>query len=419
MQNRARILFLSQCLPYPPHFGVTNRTFNVVRQLQRDFDVWLLAFSRRSHQADQIARQEAEQALEALLHRVGGSVPIGGEWSSTKRFRDHARSLLAGRPYTYYEYESRDYEAGLREALEQHSPQAIHIDSLDLYRWIGDLPPVVTTCTHHSIESDLLRRTVPHFRPKALRRYVLHQADLLEQLERRYCPRFDRNLMMSSVDAAKLHEIAPGCHTDVVPNGVDTEYFSPVPVGPRTSQVVFVGGSYSLPNLDGVQHFLNNIWPRVQAHPRSPEFRIVGRCSSEHTAQFENTDGVRCVGYLEDLRPQLASAACCVVPLRIGGGTRLKILDAWAMGKAVVSTTVGCEGLEAQDGVNILVRDDPTEFADAVRQVIDDDALRGRLEAAARQTAVQVYSWERIGERLRNLYHSLTQESAVVTGGTA
>jgi glycosyltransferase involved in cell wall biosynthesis len=125
------------------------------------------------------------------------------------------------------------------------------------------------------------------------------------------------------------------------------------------------------------------------------------------------------VGYLEDLRPQLASAACCVVPLRIGGGTRLKILDAWAMGKAVVSTTVGCEGLEAQDGVNILVRDDPTEFADAVRQVIDDDALRGRLEAAARQTAVQVYSWERIGERLRNLYHSLTQESAVVTGGTA
>ncbi|HEV2735546.1 MAG TPA: glycosyltransferase family 4 protein, partial [Longimicrobiaceae bacterium] len=112
-------------------------------------------------------------------------------------------------------------------------------------------------------------------------------------------------------------------------------------------------------------------------------------------------------GYVEDIRPYVQRAACYVVPLRVGGGTRLKILDAWAMGKAVVSTSIGCEGLDARDGDNVLVRDDPAEFAAAVRQVLDDEGLRARLGEGARRTAEEVYDWEVIGRSMNREYLAL------------
>jgi len=103
----------------------------------------------------------------------------------------------------------------------------------------------------------------------------------------------------------------------------------------------------------------------------------------------------------------LAEAACCVVPIRVGGGTRLKILDAWAMGKAVVSTSIGCEGLDAVDGENLLIRDAPAAFADAVLELLNDSAKRSRLETYARETAVTRYAWDTVGETLRTAYRAI------------
>lgn len=406
--TRPRLLFLAQSLAFPPHSGVANRTFNVMVQLQRAFDVHLLAFSRRNHQPDAASRREAEAALAQRLSFVAPAVPIRMEASGRVRIWGHLRSVLTGRPYTYYEYESDDFGRVLERLLRDAPPDLIHMDSLDLYRWLEHLPAVPVAVTHHSVESDLLRLRARRVRPRVLAPYLAFQAALLERVERRLCPRIHLNVMMSDTDAARLVRLAPGSATVTVPNGVDVSYFRPdacPPVIP--GRVVFLGPTYMYPNRDAVDYLLEEIWGAVRAAVPDAELHLVGRNPPADRGRYLAHQGVVCHGYVPDIRPVVGRAACSVVPLRIGGGTRLKILDSWALGSAVVSTGVGCEGLHARDGENILMRDGPDEFAAAVVAVLRDPGLRRRLGAAGRETVEQSYSWDSIGDGMIDAYRRL------------
>ncbi|HYT83153.1 MAG TPA: glycosyltransferase family 4 protein [Gemmatimonadales bacterium] len=412
MAARPRLLLLAQCLPYPPHSGVANRTFNILRQLQMSYDVDLVAFSRVNHQPDRAAREAARRALQGVASFVAEPTPIPNEHSALRRIWDHLRSVVSGRAYTFYEYQSRAFADRLRAALRPHAPHLVHLDSLDLHRWLPELPRVPVACTHHDLDSELLRQRARRFSQAALRHYLLLQADRLERLERELCPRLDLNVMMSAVDARRLRALAPGAATAVVPNGTDTEYFQPNGAESVAGRVVFVGPTYSHPNRDAVEFLLQEIWPRVRARDRSTSLRLIGRNAPEDRARYDAEPGVTALGYLPDIRPELSEARCCIVPIRIGGGTRLKILDAWAMGKAVVSTSIGCEGLDVMDGENILVRDAPDAFADAVLQILSDARLRARLERNARRIAVETYDWGVVGQRIRSAYDKLLGRSA-------
>ena len=409
MAPRPRLLLLAQCLPYPPHSGVTSRTLNVLTQLQVEYDVDLVAFFRVNHQPTRAAREAACRALRSQAVHVAEPVPIPSEHSTLRKVWDHLRSLSTGRAFTHYQYDSRRFEDRLREALQGRMPDIVHLESLDLHRWLPELPPVPITCTHHDIDSDLLRLRAARVRPPnvALRRYLALQADRVERLERELCPRLSLNVMMSELDAGRLRALAPGARTVVVPNGTDTEFFQPNGTGSIAGRVAFVGPTYSTPNRDAVEFLLQRIWPRVRAGNRAASLQLVGRSSPADQTRYNAEPGVAALGYVPDIRPALSEARCCVVPIRIGGGTRLKILDAWAMGKAVVSTSIGCEGLEAVDGENIIVRDTPEAFADAVLGVLADARLRGRLEHNGRQTAVEVYSWNVVGQRIRSAYDAV------------
>ena len=197
-----------------------------------------------------------------------------------------------------------------------------------------------------------------------------------------------------------------------MPNGTDVEYFQPRQLAPIPGRVAFVGPTYSFPNRDAVEFLLEEIWTLVRRDVPGATLQLIGRNAGGDRARYAAVPGVQPLGHVADIRPPLAHAACCVVPIRIGGGTRLKILDAWAMGKAVVSTSIGCEGLDAIDGANILIRDTPAEFAAAVAAVLNDDRLRERLERNARRTAVETYSWDVIGRRLRAAYDGLLDSGA-------
>jgi glycosyltransferase involved in cell wall biosynthesis len=414
MAPRPRLLLLAQCLPYPPHSGVTSRTLNVLTQLQVEYDVDLVAFFRVNHQPTRAAREAACRALRSQSVHVAEPVPIPSEHSTLRKAWDHLRSLSTGRPFTHYQYESRRFEERLREALQAQMPDIVHLESLDLHRWLPELPPVPITCTHHDIDSDLLRLRAARVRPPnvALRRYLALQADRVERLEQELCPRLSLNVMMSELDARRLRALAPGARTVVVPNGTDTEFFQPNGTGSIAGRVAFVGPTYSTPNRDAVEFLLQRIWPRVRAGNRAASLQLVGRSSPADQTRYNAEPGVAALGYVPDIRPALSVARCCVVPIRIGGGTRLKILDAWAMGKAVVSTSIGCEGLEAVDGENIIVRDTPEAFADAVLEVLADARLRGRLEQNGRRTAVEVYSWNVVGQRIRSAYDAVLGRTA-------
>ena len=409
MARRPRVLFLSQCLPYPPHTGVAARTFNILMQLQQSYDVDLVAFYRNRHQPNRPALEASWAALRQVVGwgSVAEPTPIPGEHSLVRRLWDHARSLVTGRVYTFYEYDSRAFARQLRSVLRARTPDIVHLDSLDLHRWLPELPPVPITCTHHDIDSDLLRRRSRQLGP-AERRYLLLQADRIERLERELCPQFAANVMMSEIDARKLAELAPGAATVVVPNGTDTDYFQPNCSPSIDKRVAFVGPTFSShPNRDAVEFLLHEIWPRVRAVEGAASLRLIGRHAPADHARYNAEPSVQALGQVPDIRPALAAAGCCVVPIRIGGGTRLKILDAWAMGKAIVSTSIGCEGLDAVDGHNILIRDTPAGFAEAVVQILGDVELRRQLEQHGRRTAVERYSWSIVGKRLRDAYDGI------------
>jgi glycosyltransferase involved in cell wall biosynthesis len=410
---RRRILFLSQCLPYPPHSGVTNRTFHILEELQRDFDVTLVAFSRRNHQPTPADRALASDALRQIVPLVLEPVAVDSEWSLFDKLRVHASSVLTGKPYIFFEYGNSRFGQEIKTAIQDAPPDLVHLDSMDLYRWLELIPSVPTTCTHHSVESDLLRLRAERLGTRAASAYVMHQARLVEAVERELCGRFDMNVMTSDTDGDRLRLLASGARTSTVPNGVDVDFFRPEPREQVVrDRVVFLGPTYMFPNRDAVQFFLDAIWPAVREERPAATFRIIGKNSGDEKARFEANSGVTCLGYVPDIRPHFAEAECSVVPLRVGGGTRLKILDAWAMGKAIISTSIGCEGLATANDHNILIRDDPADFAKAIVEVLRDPELRNRLGNNGRKTAEEIYAWPVIGRNLNAIYRQIMETNA-------
>ena len=334
--------------------------------------------------------------------------PILSECSTVSKAWTHLRSVITGKAYTFFDYGSSRFAQAINQSITERSPDLIHMDSLDLHRYVQSLDGFRIACTHHNIESDLLQRRADHERNPILRSYMAAQAKAIRETERAMTPRLALNLMMSEVDAKRLHQIAPGALTALAPNGVDTDEVKPRQgVTATEGRVAFLGPSYMLPNRDGVEWFLRDVWPLVRSARPDAVFHVIGKVADNHKEVFEAAPGVHCTGFVEDLPAELASASCVVAPLRIGGGTRLKILDSWAMANPVVSTSIGCEGLLARDGINIVIRDQPEPFAKAVVSILGDAAKAAAIGLAGRETAVMNYSWKAIGATLGDDYRRL------------
>jgi len=420
--HRPRLLFLCQTLPYPPDGGVWIRTYHVLRLLARTFDVTALCFERATASSP-AAHLTAPAALQRLADIDVFALP---QRRSGARFLwDHARSALFGCVYTRYLYDSRPFAARLRDLLQSTRFDLVHADSMDLARFfplLGDLPIV---CVHHDVESELLGRRAALEGSPWRRAYVRHQSRLMRQVEQRWCPRVALNVVTSDRDRARLSEVAPGSRVDVVPNGVDTDEYLPEYRGasrpnepalagrsadanrPTAPTVAYVGGTAPFPNLDALEFFSREILPHVRDAVPDATARWIGRASASQQQHYSSQYGIELTGYVDDARPLMQTASCHVVPLRVGGGTRLKILNAWAMGKAVVTTSIGCEGLAAVDGENLLIRDDPRAFAEAIVTVLRDGELRERLGERGRVTAERLYSWDAIAPHMIRAYTAL------------
>jgi glycosyltransferase involved in cell wall biosynthesis len=402
---------LCQALPYPPDAGNHLRTYNVLRLLARAFDVTALFFFRRADRASADAVRGATSALSAFA--TVEAFPIDSEHSPVRLLFDHARSVATQRAYTWYVYQSRAYRARVRELVASGGFALVHIDSLDLVSYVPMLGSLPVVCVHHDIESELLRRRAGVERNAWRRAYLARQSAFVAALQRQWCPAMAANVVVSDLDGARLRQLAPGARTLTVPNGIDTGEFRQE--GGNGSAVVSIGGTNLFPNADALEYFSGRIAPRIRSlHPNVP-LRWIGRVGGGVRERVG--DAVELTGYVDDVRPHLRDAACFVVPLRVGGGTRLKILTAWAMGVPVVTTSIGCEGLDAVDGENVIVRDDPDAFADAVARILDDAALRDRLARAGRATVEQTYSWDVIGDAMLNAYRELVPGGAPMVAG--
>jgi glycosyltransferase involved in cell wall biosynthesis len=217
---------------------------------------------------------------------------------------------------------------------------------------------------------------------------------------------------MSATDEAELQAISGGVTTAVVPNGVDVEYFQPADSLPEPA-IIYTGGMNMFANSDAVMHLLRDMWDDIKAAIPGVKFFVIGQDPTPEILEIANSDpAVVVTGFVDDIRPYVARSAVYVVPIRVGGGTRLKVLDALAQGKAIVSTSVGCEGIEVTDGKNIRIEDSAAEFAQATIELLRDNAARDILGSAARQLAVERYSWRGIGAVLNRVYEDVVADTA-------
>ena len=402
--GRPRLLFLSQTLPYPPDGGVKIRTFNILKILASAYDITALCFYRAPKSKRPLDLSANVEALSRFGRIEAFEIPQ--EHDRARLVADHARSVITHRSYTVASYDSARYRRRLHTLLATEHFDMVHADSLDLSGYFPMLDGLPLACTHHDVQSSLLSRRAEQERSVFRRLYVAHQSRLMLREERQWCPRVGLNVTVSEVDRSLLEMIAPDGTYAVVPNGVNVHSFRPEEASDRHEGIVFVGGSGWFPNLDAMEFFAAEILPRIRTQLPGVTATWAGRSSPAQQRAFGQR-GLVVTGYLPDIRPTVQQAACYVVPIRVGGGTRIKILDAWAMGKAVVSTSVGCEGLAARDGENILIRDDPESFAAATVQVLQDEGLRRTLGAAARRTAEEIYDWDVIGRGLLRAYDEL------------
>lgn len=400
----ARLLFVTSRVPYPPREGHQLRSWNLLRAAAREHRVDLLSLRRDGDplQADPVLTQKVDRMRCVRVPNPRDPIAalgIAGRWIGGRQPLLSARYLC---PQLRAEFRALVRDADL-----------VHLDILAVAGLMHEVPagiPVVLN--QHNVEHRLLQAHAEIEARKLRARMLRWRASELQGFERAACGAASRVLACSDVDALQLRELAPNAAVEVIPNGVDLQRFAPrSPPNGDDRTLVFVGQMSWFPNRDGIADFIASTLPLIRQR-RDARLVVIGEDGGMRVPPGMES-AVEFTGYIDDLRPRVLDAAVYVVPLRAGSGTRLKILEAMAMGKAIVSTHIGAEGIGLRDGVDALLADTPAQFAAAVCRLLEDRPLRMRLGAAARQAAQQRFGWEAIGDRLLAVYRDLLMERAV------
>jgi sugar transferase (PEP-CTERM/EpsH1 system associated) len=388
-----RILWLKSDLLLPLDKGGRIRTWHLMRHLAKRHEITYLAFADRDTSAAD---------LDAM-HQVAAHVITIPRSEAPKRslsfYAGAAAHLVNPLPYAVAKYRSRAYAQAIDAALAAKPFDLVVCDFLvPAVNLPADLPCPAVLFTHN-VESEIWRRHTETKTGAIGRLLYGTQYRRMLRFEARTLGRFDGVVAVSDADRDTFERIYAGAVRHpiyVVPTGVDTEYFAPAPSRPDSRHLVFTGSMDWLPNEDAMAFFCRDVMPLIRAQEPSVMLSIVGRAPTPAVKALAAEAGIDVTGRVDDVRPFMADAAVYVVPLRIGGGTRLKIFEAMSMGKAVVSTTVGAEGLPVTDGEHVLLADEPVTFARAVVDLLRRPAERERLERAARSLVVERYDWSAV-----------------------
>ena len=398
-----KILLLTQVLPYPPDSGPKVKTWNLIKYLSQQHRITLVSFVRGDQSAEVAHLRRYCQAVH--------TVPL--ERSLLRDALAMGRSLLSGQPWMMV----RDDRAAMRRlvdrlAAEEHF-DVVHADQLNMCQYARRVPGAFKLFDAHNALWVLYRRLADTMAPGPQKWLLERDWRLLKDYEGRVCREFDAVTAVIPQDKAALEE-AMGCASDirVIPITVDTDEVARVARRPGADHVVHIGTMYWPPNVDGVLWFAREVWPLIRARRPATAFEVIGaRPPQQIVSLAQNGNGIHVTGYVEDLTPYLAQTGVFVVPLRAGGGMRVKILNALAQGLPIVSTRLGCEGIRVTHERDILIADTPAEFADAVLRLLEDPALAARLSDNGRRLAETVYDYRVACRPLDAIYQQATARS--------
>lgn len=396
-----KILFLTQICPYPPHNGGAIKTFNILKHLGSRHDVELLLYVRND---------EEVRALKALAPYCSGIdyVPIAR--SGADNLASAAKSLVAGRSFIV----TRDWRAAMQGKVTsflESKPDLIYVDHLQMFQFVPNPAPCPVLLDEHNVEWRIIERYAASGDTWARRLFASIEWRKLRAYELSACGHANLVLTVTAHDREML--ITNGVSGDKVhplPICVDTEGVRPVFLNPDSHTILTFGTMSWPPNADSVIHFVRSIYPHIKARVPDARFTVVGsNPPPEVRALAEGDSSITVTGYVDDLIPYAREAAAFVVPLRIGSGMRVKILDAMALGLPVVTTPVGCEGICLQDGHDALVAAEPKHFADAVARLLLDPSERTALGKSGRALVESAYSWSSVLAELDRILAASSQ----------
>lgn len=405
--QRLRVLFVSQMPPSPPRFGAQARMHGLLTQVARGHDVTAVVLIDDEFDADECGRALREYCAEAVLVPN----PRGREGLAKRLLQLRAAASLSS--YERLRVAVPALQGVLNSLLRSRTYDVVNLEfpylaHLDFRQAPpGKQPPPLVLDTHE-IAWDMARQFARSAQGLARRGHAAVNWRKLRREEFAAFRAADGICACSRADEERLLAMVPDARTIVIPNAADVEFYQPRPSDPPSDgrTVVFFGLLSTVPNVDGVHHLVEDIWPAVVARRPDARLKILGARAPRSVLDLARP-GVEVVGFVDDLRPHLASAAAIVVPLRLGGGTRLKIVEGMAMQKPIVSTTLGAEGIDAVPGRDILIADQPAAFAAGIVQLLENPGLAGRLATSARALAVERYSWRGAAAALTGFYRSV------------
>lgn len=406
----AQILMLTPQLPYPPHQGTSLRNFHIIRGLAESHSITLLSF---------IETSEVEMQLGPLatLCRQIETVPLPPR-STSKRLR---QLLFTRKPDMAHRLHSPEFSDNLLRLLAENAFDIVQIEGIELAPYLDKIRianrSVKILFDDHNAETELQRRNM-ETDLRQIRRwpaavYSWIQTRRLARFERGVCQQADWVTAVSQSDKEHLQTLMPNLPVpiSVIPNCLDIQSYAG---GGGENEddtafqfdLVFSGKMDYRPNVDAVLWFAAEVWPLVLAQRPSTTWAIVGQKPHSRLARLAELSGVTVTGWVAEVRPYIAGARLFIMPFRIGSGTRLKLIEAMAAGKAIISTAVGAEGFPVQSDREILLADEAGAMATAVLQLLDDPEKRRELGQAARQFA-QNYDWRVVIPQFNDIYRSL------------
>jgi polysaccharide biosynthesis protein PslH len=400
IQRPLNVVIVDEELPYPPTSGKRIRTLNLTLRLALRHNITYIC-----HRNSDLA--EARQATD--FFREQGIAVRTVDWSPPPKsgaafYARLAANLLSPLPYSAASHDSRPLRQALREHAASHPVDLWHCEWTPYVQAVRGLTNGRRLVVAHNVESVIWRRyyeTEPH----PLRRwYVGRQWRKFERFERRVMGEVDRAVAVSGLDAERLRRDFGARQVDVVENGVDPAYFRPENAQREPARLLFLGSLDWRPNLDGVRLLLDKVFPAVRAAVPSARLCLVGRHPPAWLKQASEAPGVELHADLPDVRPQLSRCGMMVVPLRIGGGSRLKILEALATNTPVVSTRVGAEGLELEPERHLTVVEDVEDLSEAIIRAVREPAVMASQAERGREAVLRRYGWDSLAEQMDRVW---------------
>ncbi len=381
------ILFLSRWFPYPPDNGSKIRAFNLLKNLAGEHYVTLLSFVSEPPGPAQLAEmRQLCPEVQTVVYR-----PFNP---------GRARALLgffSRRPRSVVDTFNVEMQTLVTQAVAQTQFDLVIASELDMAPYAVSVPrlprileelELTTLFEQYSLEIRPLKKFLAGLRWWKLTGYI---AKLMHM--------FNAVTVVSEPERQRLQKISPGAVIEVIPNGVDTAYNAPGLAQPQPNTLVYSGALTYNANFDAVDFFLRDVFPAIRQQQPAAQLFVTGKVDGVPIERLPQAQNVTFTGYLNDIRPKIAASWVNVVPLRMGGGTRLKILESLALGTPVVSTGKGAEGLNLEPERDILLADTPADFAGAVLRLLADPSLRQRLSSVGRQTVEARYGWPQIGHQ--------------------